>query len=192
MRDVDVVVIGAGQAGLSSAYHLRRRETDFVVLDANPGPGGAWQHRWPSLTLGTTHRIHDLPGMPLGSPDLDEPASSVVARYYDAYERHFSLPVHRPVKVHRVTSPFGADGPLHVHTDEGTWRTDALINATGTWDRPHWPYYPGRELFLGRQLHTHDFRSAEEFRGKHVVVVGGARRRSSSCSRSPRWPPRPG
>ncbi|NWO67976.1 NAD(P)-binding domain-containing protein, partial [Escherichia coli] len=51
--------------------------------------------------------------------------------------------------------------------------TELVINGTGTWDRPHWPYYPGRESFRGRQLHTHDFRSAEEFRGRHVVVVGG-------------------
>lgn len=168
-----MVVIGAGQAGLSAAYHLQRRKADFVVLDANPGPGGTWQHRWPSLTLGTTHRIHDLPGMPLGSPQPEERASSVVARYYGDYERHFSLPVLRPVQVRQVTSPVGTDGPLLVHTDRGTWRTRVVINATGTWDRPHWPYYAGRELFRGRQLHTHDFRGAEEFRGKHVVVVGG-------------------
>ena len=49
----------------------------------------------------------------------------------------------------------------------------SLVNATGTWDSPYWPYYPGRERFRGRQLHAHDFRSAEEFRGRSVVVVGG-------------------
>lgn len=169
-----MTVIGAGQAGLSAAYHLRRRGVqDFVLLDANPGPGGAWQHRWPSLTLGSAHRVHDLPGLPLGTPHPAEPASAVVSRYYGEYERRFGLPVHRPVKVDRVTSPEGASGVLVVHTDAGDWRSQAIINATGTWDSPHWPYYPGRERFRGRQLHTHDFRSAEEFRGKHVVVVGG-------------------
>lgn len=174
MRDVDVLVIGAGQAGLSAAHHLQRRGVrDFVVLDANPGPGGAWQHRWPSLTLGAAHRVHDLPGLPLGEPDPDEPASAVVSRYYRDYERRFDLPVHRPVRVREVTSPDGPGGPLLVHADSGDWRTRALVNATGTWDRPHWPYYPGRERFRGRQLHTRDFRSAEEFRGRHVVVVGG-------------------
>ena len=53
------------------------------------------------------------------------------------------------------------------------WRTRALINATGTWQRPFWPAYPGRETFAGRQLHTRDFRSAADFLGSHVVVVGG-------------------
>jgi cation diffusion facilitator CzcD-associated flavoprotein CzcO len=176
VRETDVVVVGAGQAGLASAYHLRRRGLapgrGYVVLDANPGPGGAWRHRWPSLTLGAAHGVHDLPGLPLGSPDPTVPASEVVADYYGRYEAAFDLPVHRPVRVEAVTSPEGPDGPLVVDTDSGPWRTTALVSATGTWDRPYWPYYPGRERFRGRQLHTHDFRSAEEFRDQDVVVVG--------------------
>jgi hypothetical protein len=60
-----------------------------------------------------------------------------------------------------------------VVTDVGTWRAKAIINATGTWSNPFWPHYPGMETFKGRQLHTADYRSADEFAGKHVVVVGG-------------------
>ncbi|SDB92621.1 Predicted flavoprotein CzcO associated with the cation diffusion facilitator CzcD [Raineyella antarctica] len=174
------VVIGAGQAGLSAAHHLLRKglrpETDVVVLDANEGPGGAWRHRWPSLTLGRAHRVYDLPGFPLGTPDPDEPSSAVVSRYYAEYERRFGLPVHRPVRVRQVVrldARDGVGGGLEVRTDAGTWRSRFVVNATGTWDRPYWPYYPGREGFRGRQLHTHDFWSVEEFRGLRVVVVGG-------------------
>ena len=170
------VVIGAGQAGLSAAYHLRRQgmepEREFVVLDANTGPGGAWRHRWPSLTFGTAHNIHDLPGLELGIPDPAEPASEVVSRYYGTYERQFDLPVHRPEAVREVLSD-SPGGPLRVVTESGRWDTELIINGTGTWDRPYWPYYPGRELFLGTQLHTHDFKAAAQFRGSHVVVVGG-------------------
>lgn len=169
------VVIGAGQAGLSAAYYLRRQglepDEDFVVLDANDGPGGAWRHRWPSLTFGTAHNIHDLPGLEVGIPDPTEPASSVVSRYYGDYERQFDLPVHRPEAVTEVVSPSPA-GPLRVVTQSGSWDAELIINGTGTWDRPYWPFYPGRELFLGSQLHTHDFQSARHFRGLHVVVVG--------------------
>ena len=64
----EIVVIGAGQAGLSAAYHLKKRglapHRGFAVLDRSPAPGGAWQFRWPSLTLSTVNRVHDLPGMP--------------------------------------------------------------------------------------------------------------------------------
>ena len=179
---LDVVIIGAGQAGLSAAYYLARQglrpETDFVVLDANPGPGGAWLHRWSSLTLGAAHAVHDLPGMKLPAANPAEPASAVISRYYGGYEKEFSLPVHRPVKVHAVrTVPVPSiptpDGGLVVETDSGTFTARLVINATGTWDKPHWPYYPGVESFAGQQLHTHDFRSVDDFTRQRVLVVGG-------------------
>ncbi|WP_236788957.1 NAD(P)-binding domain-containing protein [Amycolatopsis sp. GM8] len=170
----DVVVIGAGQAGLSAAYHLRRtgfrNGSGFVVLDHGKRPGGAWQYRWPSLRLGKVHGIHDLPGMAFGTPDLSRPASDVVSEYFGRYERVFDLPVLRPVDVLAVRD----EGErLLVESAADSWSARAVINATGTWDRPFWPHYPGQETFRGRQLHTADFQSVEEFRGKHVIVVGG-------------------
>ncbi|WP_245564703.1 FAD-dependent oxidoreductase [Streptosporangium roseum] len=167
---MDVVVIGAGQAGLSSAYFLSRAGVDFVVLDRSPRPGGAWQFRWPSLTLGAAHRVHDLPGLPMGAADTTRPSSEVVSEYFAAYERAFGLPVRRPVAVRAVRE--GVGGRLLVETSAGDWSPRALINATGTWDRPFWPRYPGQETFLGRQLHTADYVTREEFAGRHVVVVG--------------------
>ena len=118
-------MIGAGQAGLSTAHHLARLGLGgrFVVLDGAPGPGGAWRNRWASLTLGRAHGVHDLPGLPLADAvghadaDADRPASEVVAAYFDAYERHFDLPVRRPVRVRSVRSR--ADGRLVVRTDDG-------------------------------------------------------------------------
>ncbi|MGY5884606.1 FAD-dependent oxidoreductase [Modestobacter lacusdianchii] len=166
----DVVVIGAGQAGLSAAYGLRRAGADFVVLDAEDGAGGAWQHRWPSLRLDRAHRIAPLPGLPLPDADPSAPASEVVAAYFAEHERRFDLPVRRPVAVRAVHR---ADDGFVLDTSAGEWTARGLVNATGTWTRPFWPAYPGRELFRGRQLHAADYRGAEEFRGRHVVVVGG-------------------
>ncbi|MEV6551468.1 NAD(P)-binding domain-containing protein [Streptomyces sp. NPDC051597] len=174
-QDVDVVVIGAGQAGLSGAYHLRRAglepDRDFVVLDHAPRPGGAWQFRWPSLTYGKVHGMHALPGMELTGADPDRPSSEVIARYFADYEAAFGLRVHRPVEVSAVRE--GEGGRLRVETSEGGYATRALINATGTWDRPFWPRYPGQETFRGRQLHTANYPGPEEFAGRRVVVVGG-------------------
>ncbi|MFE7402730.1 NAD(P)-binding domain-containing protein [Streptomyces sp. NPDC057557] len=172
---VDVVVVGAGQAGLSGAYHLRRAgmepDRDFVVLDHAPRPGGAWQFRWPSLTYGKVHGMHALPGMELTGADDGRPSSEVIGEYFDTYERTFDLRVHRPVEVSAVRE--GEGGRLLVETSEGTYATRALINATGTWDRPFWPRYPGQESFRGRQLHTANYPGPAEFAGQRVVVVGG-------------------
>lgn len=175
---VDIIVIGAGQAGLSSAYHLRRigvqQERGYLVLDRSPAPGGAWQFRWPSLTLTTVNRVHDLPGMGFeeiaGSDTGEVRASEAVPRYFAAYERTFELAVRRPVT---VTVVCDRGERLRVETDRGTFSARGLINATGTWETPYVPDYPDADRFRGRQLHTKDYHTADEFAGQHVIVVGG-------------------
>jgi cation diffusion facilitator CzcD-associated flavoprotein CzcO len=175
--ETEVVVIGAGQAGLSSAYHLRRQgfapETGFVVLDAATAPGGAWLHRPPTLTMDKVHGIFDLPGARFGPEGINESlrVAQVVPEYFAEYERRFELPVHRPVKVLSVRRA-PADRLL-VDTTTGRWAARAVINATGTWTRPYWPYYPGSAGFRGRQLHSAGYRGPAEFTGRRVVVVGG-------------------
>lgn len=178
-RPVPAVIIGAGQAGLSAAYHLRRRGVEHVVLDGEDGPGGAWRHRWRSLRMATVNGIFDLPGMPQPRVDPAEPAADAVPRYFAAYEREFGVGVLRPVHVSAVRDAadcpdaYGAAGSLLVETSHGTWAARAVINATGTWAAPRWPWYPGMETFTGRQLHVAQYVSAAEFAGQHVVVVGG-------------------
>jgi cation diffusion facilitator CzcD-associated flavoprotein CzcO len=122
------------------------------------------------LRVDRAHRISDLPGMPFEPADPTRPAAEVVPAYFDTYERAFDLQVRRPVRVAAVRD-IAPD--LLVETDAGSWRTRALINATGTWSRPFRPRYPGAETFRGRQLHTVEYRGPDEFAGRRVVVVGG-------------------
>ena len=182
--------MGAGQAGLSAAYHLRRTglvavgsrgweqaRATFVVLDDNPRAGGAWQHRWPALTMAAAHRVHELPGMPLHVPDESEPAAQAVPYYFAQYEDAYDLQVQRPVRVERVADDGGGRLLVRSRVLDGSdaevvWRARGLVNASGTWQKPFWPAYPGRSTFAGRQLHTHDFRTPEELADGPVVVVG--------------------
>lgn len=184
-RSATVVVIGAGQAGLSAAFHLRRRgfssaldnptgARTFVVLDADAAPGGAWQHRWESLTMATVNGIFDLPGMPKPPIDDTDPSRDAVPRYFAAYEKEFGFPILRPVRVTAVRrDDDDPEGDLLVESAAGVWRTRAVINATGTWTSPRLPHYPGAETFRGRQLHTRDYVSNAEFAGRRVAIVGG-------------------
>ncbi|MDO9410646.1 NAD(P)-binding domain-containing protein [Patulibacter sp.] len=195
-RRATVVVVGAGQAGLSAGHHLVRRgfaavpgagdpvdatgaapaapDATFVVLDAEDGPGGAWRHRWASLTMRTVNGIFDLPRFPKPPIDPDAPSRDAVPEYFAAFERAEHLPIRRPVTVTAVTrADADPDGDLLVTTDAGRWRTRAVINATGTWNTPVLPAYPGRDTFRGRQLHTRDYVSADELAGRRVAIVGG-------------------
>jgi putative flavoprotein involved in K+ transport len=172
VRRVQVLVVGAGQAGLAAGYYLRRAGLDFAVLDACDAPGGAWQHCWESLRLFSPAAYSSLPGRPMPARAGGEwPDAAHVVNYLTEYEKRYELPVHRPVQVRAVED--AGDGGLLAHTDEGTWHARALISATGTWWRPFIPAVPGRELFTGRQLHTRDFHRAGDFTGQRVVVVGG-------------------
>ncbi|WP_444664698.1 NAD(P)-binding domain-containing protein [Cellulomonas sp. CW35] len=196
--DVDVVVIGAGQAGLSAAYHLHKAglvpvgdrgwqdaEATFVVLDDAPAPGGAWQHRPPGMRVSDAHGVHDLPGMPLLVPDPAESAAHAVPYYFAQYEEAFGLHVQRPVAVTRVEDEDADEAPAggrrlvvtsHLVDSPGEevlWRARGLVNASGTWRKPFWPTYPGRAAFRGRQLHSRDVLDPGALADGHVVVVGG-------------------
>ncbi len=169
MQVRDAVVIGAGQAGLSASYHLNRLGLDHVVLDANARAGGAWQHRWDSLSMDDVHGIADLPDSPAPGRGRDR-ANEVIPGWFGDYERAHRLPVVRPVRVDRVES---AGALLVVHAGLRSWTTRTVINATGTWAQPFVPSYPGAETFRGEQLHTAGYPGPEHFDGKRVVVVGG-------------------
>lgn len=163
------IVIGAGQAGLSASYHLRRLGIAHVVLDADDAPGGAWRHRWDALTMRDVHRVAELPG---DTPPVhdDRRANEAIPALFAAYEEANELPVIRPVSVERVEDE---EGILLVRADVGEWRSRTLVNATGTWTQPFLPHYPGMETFLGEQFHTVDYPGPEHFRGRRVLVVGG-------------------
>ncbi|MEJ1230159.1 MAG: NAD(P)-binding domain-containing protein [Galbitalea sp.] len=113
-------------------------------------------------------------GLSFETADRSLPAKEIVADYYRRYEEHYDLQVVRPASVDSVVNE---DTHLRVSfTDaEGGQEvsTDIVVNATGTWGAPFVPWYPGRDSFRGRQVHTGDYIDASEFAGQSVVVVGG-------------------
>ena len=183
-RAWDVVVIGGGQAALAVGFYLRRTGLRFVILDDQPAPGGAWQHHWPSLRLFSPAQWSSLPGWMLprevgdrdAKPRDDEyPTRDEVIRYLAEYERRYSLPVERPVRVHAVHADLlhqESEG-LSIDTSAGLIQAGAVVSATGTWSNPVVPALPGRDEFRGRILHSAHYPGVEPFAGQRVIVVGG-------------------
>lgn len=166
----DVVVIGGGQSGLSAGYFLRRGGMDFEILDAHDRPGGAWPDAWDSLRLFSPASMNSLPGWPMPPFAGGYPSRDHVVDYLAQYEQRYSLPIQRPVRVKDILG--SADG-LTVRTERGTWLARIVISATGGASKPYIPPYSGRALFKGRQIHSSDYRSPDEFEGQRVLVVGG-------------------
>lgn len=167
----DVIVIGGGQAGLSLGYYLRRAKLNYIILDAEDGPGGAWRHGWDSLRLFSPAGYSSLPGWLMPPPaHAGYPTRDDVLDYLTRYEARYELPVRRPVRVEQVER--GPDR-LDLVTDRGRFAANAVISATGTWSHPHIPDIPGREDFKGTQVHSAHYKGPDTFAGKTVLVVGG-------------------
>ena len=174
VREVDVAVIGRGQAGLAVGYYLRRTGLRFVLLDEQEQPGGAWQHTWASLRLFSPAQWSSLPGwlMPRSpSATVDTyPTRDETVAYLAAYEKRYALPVERSVRVRAVHRE---DEGFRLETSADTIRARSLVSATGTWANPVLPELPGRERFAGVVLHSAHYAGPEPFTGRRVVVVGG-------------------
>lgn len=170
MFENDVIVVGAGQAGLAAAYHLVRSGLRPILVDASDQGGGSWPRYYDSLTLFSPAQFSSLPGLSFPGDPRHYPRRDAVVDYLYSYRRHLGVDVMREhvVDYLRPTKRgFEAVG-------EGLYLTAArAIVATGSFTRPFSPKLARMELFRGRMLHSADYRSPRGFEGQRVAVVGG-------------------
>jgi putative flavoprotein involved in K+ transport len=166
---VETVIIGGGQAGLATGYHLRRRGRPFVILDANQRIGDAWRQRWDSLRLFTPARYNGLPGWRFPPPKLSFPTKDEMADYLEAYAAKFELPVRTGVEadgVHR-------EGDRYVVTSAaGRFEADNAVVASGAHRSPRVPAFASELDPSIVQLHSCEYRSPTQLREGATVVVG--------------------
>src|SRR5688500_15305461 len=153
--DIETVIIGAGQAGLATGYHLQRRGRPFVILDAGSRVGDNWRRQWDSLRLYSPAKYDGLPGLPFPAKPWSFPGKDDVGDYLESYAQEFDLPIRLGT---RVTS-LEADGAgYRVTTDLGTWRCDNVVVATGTFGRtPNLPAVADQLDPSILQLHSSEY-----------------------------------
>src|SRR3954469_3922798 len=173
MTTHDVIVIGAGQAGLALGHSLAARHADFLLLDAGPEIGSSWRNRWDSLTLFSPAQYDSLPGMPFPAPADTHPSKDEVADYLAGYARHFALPVRSSTPVLRLHQE--PDGGFAVTTPTETLRARQVVVATGPFQTPHLPAVAHELDSLTPQLHSAGYRNPGQLpAGSRVLVVGAA------------------
>lgn len=174
-REVDTLVIGAGQAGLATSYWLSRAGVEHQVLEQRPELGGAWQDRWDSFYLNTPNFAFLLPGMTYDGPEPDAflPRDQVIELFRD-YARRIAAPVRLGTEVTRIARAGGptADGGFAVDTNQGRWLARNVVLANGAYQRPRIPASAAKLPQRITQLHSHDYRNPAQLPGGAVLVVG--------------------
>lgn len=170
---VDAVVIGAGQAGLATGYHLARRGFDFVILDAHPCVGDAWRTRWDSLQLFSPTRYNNLPGMKLRAAG-QFPTKDELADYLEAYANRFNLPVRTSSSARSVRPAGDGRSTWLVEASNGVIEADNVVVATGSYGRPRTPALASHLNPEIVQIHSHHYRNPSQYQPGPVLVVGAS------------------
>jgi putative flavoprotein involved in K+ transport len=165
----ETVIVGGGQAGLATGYHLARRGRPFVILDAGQRVGDPWRARWDSLRVFTPARYSCLPGWAFPGDPWHYPTKDEVADYVEAYAARFELPVRSGVRVDRLTR----QGDRYLVTAGGRrLEADNVVVATGAWARPRVPAFAPDLGPRVVQLHSSGYRRPSQLREGPVLVVG--------------------
>jgi putative flavoprotein involved in K+ transport len=167
---VDVLVIGAGQAGLAVAWALRRAPLGLELVDRAERVGDSWRRRWDSLRLFSPRASSALPGLALpGEPD-GYPTKDELADYLEAYARRLGVPVRTRTGVRRLSI---AGGRFHAETERGdVLVARAVVLATGAFEEPIVPPSARRLSPHVLQLTAATYRSPAQLPPGRIVVVG--------------------
>ncbi len=167
---MEVIVVGAGQAGLAMGFYLARQGRQFRILEAADAVGAAWRDRWDSLALFTPRRYDALPGLDFpGDPD-GYPTRDEVVSYLRAYAETYKLPL---VLNSAVSSLTQIDDGFQLGCSDRTVRADQVVVATGPFQLPMTPALAGQlgpEVF---QVHSTGYRQPRDIPVGTVLVVGG-------------------
>jgi len=166
---IENIVIGGGQAGLSVGYHLAQRGLPFLILDANPRVGDAWRNRWDSLRLFTPARYAGLPGMrfPVGGNSF--PTKDQVADYLAEYARRFRLPVQSGIKVERL---WKEDGRFVMSAGKQRFKSKNVVIAMANYQVPRLPAFAPDLPPAIVQMHSHAYRNPSQLQPGGVLIVG--------------------
>ncbi len=170
MVETPTLIIGAGPAGLAVAGRLRQAGLEFIVIEKSQRVGDAWHRHYDRLHLHTVKQLSHLPGLEFPEDYPRYVPKRELADYYADYARSFSI---EPLFGEEAATLSRSDGRWLTTTSTGLEiLSDNVVIATGLNQVPHQPTYPGMEAFMGRLVHSKEYRNPDPFSGEEVLVVG--------------------
>jgi putative flavoprotein involved in K+ transport len=167
----DVLIVGAGQSGLALGYHLQRRGRRTLLVDRNNRIGDSWRNRWDSLKLYSPANRDGLPGLPFPAGRTSYPTKDEMADYLENYAAHFELPVRLGTAVESLTQE---DGRFVAYTGGSRIEADAVVVASGVFEKPHVPAFAEELDPTITQLHSNAYRNLRQLQNGPVLVVGAS------------------
>jgi putative flavoprotein involved in K+ transport len=168
---IETIIIGGGQAGLATSYHLGQLGREHLIFEQARYAGNTWRNqRWDSFTFVTPNWMINLPGAEYqgGDPDGFLPRDEIV-RYFEQYVERNEFPVRYGVRASSVEQ--NGTGYL-VKTDQGDYRATHVVVATGLFQKPKLPAFSGKLPAGVAQLHTSEYRNPDRLPPGAVLVVG--------------------
>jgi len=169
IRMKDLIIIGAGQAGLTMGYYLKQEGYNFLLLEAGKRVGDSWRNRYDSLQLFTPRSYSSLPGMALIGEKNEFPYKDEIATYLEEYARHFQLPVQLQTEVLKIKK----EEIFELHTPTEILQTKKVIIASGAFQQPFIPSVSANLSSHIFQIHSSQYKSPSQIPKGKVLVVGG-------------------
>ena len=169
MKRYEVIVIGGGQAGLSTGYYLSKAGLRFLILDASERIGDSWRSRWDSLRLFTPCKYCSLPGLSFPAPKYSFPTKDEMADYLEQYARHFELPVRSGV---RVDALWREDAVYKVKAGNEIFEAGHVVVAMSNYQHPKFPPVAKELDEQITQLHSSAYKNPSQLQPGAVLIVG--------------------
>ncbi|WP_420491663.1 flavin-containing monooxygenase [Neobacillus drentensis] len=166
----DVVVIGAGQAGLSMGYYLMQTSLSFIILDNHAAIGEVWRKRYDSLALFTPRAYSSLPGLGLEGDPSGFPTKDEIADYLGRYAKTFDLPIQLNCHVQKIQKE---NDSFTISTSNSVIRTKKVVVASGPFQTPNIPPFAKKLPNHVAQLHSSEYINPAQLNQGSVLVVGG-------------------
>ncbi|WP_419886983.1 flavin-containing monooxygenase [Neobacillus niacini] len=166
----DVLVIGAGQAGLSMGYFLKKTKLNFLILDKGSEIGLGWKNRYDSLTLFTPRTYSSLPGLSLKGEEKQYPTKDEISDYLSLYAKVFSIPIQLNTTVTKVDKE---ENCFRLYTNQGEYQCKNVIVTTGPFQEPYIPEFSQHLSEKIQQLHSSQYKNPSQLQHGTTLVVGG-------------------
>ncbi|MBI5931638.1 MAG: NAD(P)/FAD-dependent oxidoreductase [Chloroflexi bacterium] len=170
MPQTDILIIGAGPAGLTTGGALKHVGLNPVLLDKDTVVGGTWQRRYDRLHLHSVRRFSGLAHYPLPHSLPAYVPKNRFVEYLQDYARKFELNIMGETTVKKIRK--SSNNEWEVETDGDIWQSKVVIVATGHFGKPYTPDWPGKAEFQGKLIHSIEYKTGQDYAGKRVLVIG--------------------